>query len=45
MGFSPGPDFQIILKQVQEAQLGGELSSREEAINWVNKNYGNEVKR
>lgn len=45
MGFSPGPDFQIILKQVQEAQLGGELSTREEAVDWVNKNYGNEVKR
>ena len=45
MGFSPGPNFQTILKQVQEAQLGGELSSREEAMDWVNKNYGNEVKR
>jgi hypothetical protein len=45
MGFSPGPNFQTILKQVQEAQLGGELSSREEAMDWVNKNYCNEVKR
>jgi poly(A) polymerase len=45
MGFSPGPRFQTILKQVEEAQLGGELSSREEAMEWVHKNYGNEVKR
>ena len=34
MGFSPGPNFQTILKQVEEAQLGGELSSREEAMEW-----------
>jgi poly(A) polymerase len=45
MGFSPGPNFQTILKQIEEAQLGGELSSREEAMNWVNQRYGNEVKR
>lgn len=45
MGFSPGPNFQTILKQVREAQLGGELSGREEAMDWVNKHYGNEVKR
>ena len=37
MGFSPGPHFQTILKQVEEAQLGGELSNREEAMDWVNK--------
>jgi putative nucleotidyltransferase with HDIG domain len=41
MGFSPGPSFHEILKQIEEAQLGGELSSREQAIEWVNKNYGN----
>jgi poly(A) polymerase len=41
MGFSPGPSFHEILKQIEEAQLGGELSSREEAVAWVNKNYGN----
>ena len=45
MGFSPGPNFQAILKQVRDAQLGGELSSREEAMDWVNKNYGNEVRK
>jgi putative nucleotidyltransferase with HDIG domain len=45
MGFSPGPNFQTILKQVEEAQLGGELSSREAAMEWVNKHYSGEVKR
>jgi poly(A) polymerase len=44
MGFSPGPIFHEILRQLEEAQLGGELSSRAEAIEWVNKHYGNEVK-
>jgi poly(A) polymerase len=45
MGFSPGPNFHEILKQVEEAQLGGELSSREQAMAWVEKNYGGEVKK
>jgi poly(A) polymerase len=39
MGLIPGPSFHEILKQVEEAQLGGELSCREEAIEWVNRNY------
>jgi poly(A) polymerase len=39
MGFTPGPSFHEILKQVEEAQLSGELSTREEAIAWVNKTY------
>lgn len=41
MGFSPGPNFHDILKEIEEAQLAGELSSREQAIDWVNKRYGN----
>jgi poly(A) polymerase len=45
MGFSPGPNFHKILKQVEEAQLGGELSSREQAMAWVKKHYSNEVKK
>ena len=40
MGFTPGPIFQDILKQVEEAQLGGELVTREEAMAWVGKNFG-----
>jgi len=45
LGFSPGPAFSEILKQVEEAQLGGELSSREQALAWVAKHHGSEVKR
>jgi poly(A) polymerase len=41
MGFIPGPIFQKILKQVEEAQLGGELTSREDAMAWVRKNFSN----
>jgi poly(A) polymerase len=41
MGFAPGPIFQHILEQVEEAQLGGELSDREQAREWVKRNYGN----
>jgi len=45
LGFAPGPGFSEILKQVEEAQLGGELSSREQALAWVAQHYRNEVKR
>lgn len=41
MGFSPGPLFHDILKRVEEAQLGGELATREQALEWVQKTYGN----
>jgi putative nucleotidyltransferase with HDIG domain len=41
MGFTPGPIFQQILKQVEEAQLGGELTNRDQAMAWVGKNFGN----
>jgi poly(A) polymerase len=41
MGFAPGPIFKHILAQVEEAQLGGELSTREAAREWVKQNYGN----
>jgi poly(A) polymerase len=45
MGFAPGRHFQEILKRVEDAQLGGELSNRGQAMEWVEKNYGSEVKR
>jgi putative nucleotidyltransferase with HDIG domain len=41
MGFTPGPVFSAILKQVEDAQLGGELTSHEQAVEWVNRRYGN----
>ena len=35
MGFKPGPLFGQILRQVEDAQLGGELATREDALAWV----------
>jgi putative nucleotidyltransferase with HDIG domain len=40
MGFTPGPVFQEILKQIEELQLGGELDSRDAAIEWIKQRYG-----
>jgi poly(A) polymerase len=39
LGFAPGPVFHDILAHVEEAQLGGELSSREQAIEWIKQHY------
>jgi putative nucleotidyltransferase with HDIG domain len=39
MGYIPGPIFAEILQRVEDAQLGGELTSRQEAVDWVKKNY------
>ena len=41
MGFSPGPLFHNILKEVEEAQLQGEISTKEQAVEWVNRQYNN----
>jgi poly(A) polymerase len=40
LGFRPGPIFSDILRQVEDAQLGGELTSREEALEWIQRHYG-----
>jgi len=40
LGFSPGPSFSRMLKQVEEAQLSGELRTHEEALQWIDKHYG-----
>jgi poly(A) polymerase len=39
MGFTPGPIFSEILRQVEDQQLGGELGTREEALDWIKRNY------
>jgi poly(A) polymerase len=41
LGLTPGPVFGRILAQVEEAQLGGELRGRQEAIEWIQKNFAN----
>lgn len=39
LGLTPGPIFQIILKEVEEAQLNGEIGSKEQALQWVKGRY------
>jgi len=41
LGFTPGPRFKEILRQVEDAQLGGELRSRAEAIEWIKTKFSN----
>lgn len=35
LGLVPGPRFKELLRQVEDAQLGGELSDREQALAWI----------
>ncbi len=39
MGFAPGPLFHKILKEAEEAQLEGELQTKEQAMEWVSGRY------
>lgn len=39
MGLSPGPLFGEILRRVEEAQLEGDLATKEDAASWVRENY------
>jgi poly(A) polymerase len=41
LGLTPGPMFTDILRQVEDAQLGGDLQSRQEALEWLQRNYRN----
>jgi poly(A) polymerase len=43
LGLKPGPLFAEILRQVEDAQLSGELISVEQALEWVKRNYPDEV--
>jgi len=40
MGFAPGPQFKTILKELEDLQLDGLLTTREQALAWVRSNYG-----
>ena len=42
LGYQPGPAFRKILAQVEEGQLGGELQSRDQALEWVQKYFSRE---
>jgi poly(A) polymerase len=39
MGFTPGPRFKTILKEVEDRQLDGELRSREQALDYVRSHH------
>ncbi|HUA33356.1 MAG TPA: HDIG domain-containing protein [Candidatus Binataceae bacterium] len=40
LGFAPGPRFKAILKDVEDQQLDGVLTSREAALDYVRSQYG-----
>ena len=39
LGFKPGPQFKEILRQVEDAQLGGELHGRDQALEWIRSKF------
>lgn len=39
LGLTPGPMFSEILRRIEDHQLGGDLGSREEALEWVKRHY------
>jgi poly(A) polymerase len=40
MGWKPGPKFKEVLEAVQTGQLEGTLKGREEALEWVRREFG-----
>jgi poly(A) polymerase len=39
LGYQPGPQFAVILKAVEDAQLEGQLTTRKQALAFVKKNF------
>ena len=39
MGYAPGPDFQIMLRAIEDAQLEGTLITRDQAVAFVKSSY------
>ena len=39
LGFQPSPQFTIILDAVEEAQLEGQVRTREDAVSWVQQHW------
>lgn len=40
MGFTPGPAFKTILKEIEDLQLDGALTTREDALAYVREHHG-----
>jgi len=45
LGFAPGPLFKTILTRVEDHQLAGQLTSREQALDFVRDTYGDKGNR
>ena len=45
MGFPPGPEFARILRGIEDAQLEGQLRTREDAKEYVARNFADKQKR
>ncbi len=39
LGFKPGPLFKIILDKIEEQQLEGDISNKEDALDFISKNF------
>ena len=39
LGLTPGPEFKHILESVADAQMEGDLTTRDEAIEWVRRKF------
>ena len=42
LGFTPGPRFKAILKDVEDQQLDGILATRDDALEYVRVHYGSD---
>ena len=43
LGWSPGPRFASVLREIQTLQLDGVLNTRDDALNWLSQNAGRET--
>jgi poly(A) polymerase len=41
-GYRPGPLFSKILTQLEDAQLEGTIKTRDEALEWLRREFGTE---
>lgn len=39
LGYTPGPQFRVMLEQVEDAQLEGEIADKEQALAWIRKKF------
>ena len=39
LGFKPGPLFKTILDKIEEQQLEGDISNKEDALDFISKNF------